>query len=140
MDATSSYNIAGGQTRGGQAAGGNGNVNGRLRDNSEGTKESAYMTTQLVSGGSITGGPGIDSSGANISPRGTKNLEKMNVMNFISKNKNGRDRSGAAEGRFDQQQTELQPSSEYQKAINRQGSKKLMQGSHLMQHHAGAGS
>lgn len=101
MDATSSYNIAGGQIRGGQAAGGNGNANGRLRDNSEGTKESAYMTTQLVSGGSITGDPGIDSSGANISPRGTKNLEKMNVMNFISKNKNGRDRSGAAEGRFD---------------------------------------
>lgn len=105
MDATSSYNIAGGQIRGGQAAGGNGNVNGRLRDNSEGTKESAYMTTQLISGGSITGDPGMDSSvnnnGANISPRGTKNLEKMNVMNFINKNKNGRDRSGAAEGRFD---------------------------------------
>ena len=88
-------------------------MNGRLRDNSEGTKESAYMTTQLISGGSITaaaGDPGVDSSGANVSPRGTKNnninnLEKMNVMNFINKNKNanphGRDRSGAGEGRFD---------------------------------------
>lgn len=72
-----------------------------------------------MSGGSITGEAAND---ANISPRGNKNIEKMNVMHFISKNKNARDRSGATEGRFD----DIQPSSEYQKAINRQGSKKLM--------------
>lgn len=104
--------------------------NTRLRDNSEGQKDSVYMTTQIMSGGSITG-DGIEVT--NISPRGNKNLEKMNVMNFISKNKT-RERS---DGRFvdDLQQTE-----NYQKAINRQGSKKMIQASHLMQHHVGAGS
>lgn len=55
-----------------------------------------------------------------ISPRG-KNLEKMNVMNFISKK--GGERFGSTENEHSGQQ----------KNINRQGSKKMIQG--LMQYH-----
>lgn len=58
--------------------------NGKLTDVSEEIKkDNVYMTTQIMSGGSITG----DIIDINNSPRNNKNLEKMNVMNFITKNK-----------------------------------------------------
>ena len=57
----------------------------------------------------------------------------MNVMNFIKKSKNdGVDKMGDRFG-LDRD------NSEYQKVINRQGSKKLIQGSHMMHHHGGLG-
>ena len=57
------------------------------------------------------------------------NIQRMNVMNFLDrKQKNDRsDRDKSSDSRF------LAPiNQEYQKVINRQGSKKLIQGSHLM--------
>ena len=56
-----------------------------MRDNSEGHKENTYMSSQLINSNmqELNYGSGGESCGQQISPRGTKNLEKMNVMNFI---------------------------------------------------------
>lgn len=64
-------------------------------------------------------GSGGESQGQQISPRGGKSIEKMNVMNFIKQKKND---GGAI--------TDIQP--EFQKSINRQNSKKLIQGKKQM--------
>lgn len=87
------------------------------RDGSEGKyPENSYLTTQVERGASIGVGDHYgDANSLNgtsaISPRnqgGNKNLDKMNVINFIKQQKTG------------------MIDSEYQKVINRQGSKKLI--------------
>ena len=80
VDATSSYLNNGGTIRAmGQP---------RVRENSEGCKES-YMTAQIGQNENM-----MSDMCDEISPRG-KNLEKMNVMNFISKK--GGERFGSTE-------------------------------------------
>mmetsp|Transcript_12651 Transcript_12651/g.21289 ORF Transcript_12651/g.21289 Transcript_12651/m.21289 type:complete len:146 (+) Transcript_12651:539-976(+) len=107
------------------------------KENSD-QKEKNFMSAQNERGNSIglneyntekqasqDGAASLNVNQANqISPRtGTsKNLEKMNVMNFIKQISQAE--KGSRENRFMGQLDRDNP--EYQKAINRQGSKKLI--------------
>lgn len=66
-----------------------------------------------------------NAAGNNISPRGgiSNNLQKMNVMNFIKPKKEREEKSN--DSRF-MGQMEHRETQDYQKAINRQGSKKMI--------------
>mmetsp|Transcript_30457 Transcript_30457/g.46660 ORF Transcript_30457/g.46660 Transcript_30457/m.46660 type:complete len:201 (+) Transcript_30457:901-1503(+) len=143
VDATSSYNVG---TLRNQAV-----QNWREREHSE-TKENSYMTTQaganperMERGNSIGvneynnekyaagDATSLNANQANqVSPRGVgKHIEKMNVSNFIKQKSQG----NRGENRFMGGVGIDRDNSEYQKAINRQGSKKLIQGTHVMNHH-----
>lgn len=107
VDATSSYNNNNATLRAlGQP---------RVRENSEGCKET-YMTAQIGQSEYM-----MNDMCDEISPRG-KNLEKMNVMNFISK------KSGERFGSTDSEQKEYTS-----KNIQRHNSKKMIQG--IMNYH-----
>lgn len=62
---------------------------------------------------------------SNMSPRGgiSNNLQKMNVMNFIKPKKEREEKSN--DSRF-MNQVDHRENQDYQKAINRQGSKKII--------------
>lgn len=74
----------------------------------------------------------VNAAGNNMSPRGgiSNNLQKMNVMNFIKPKKEREEKSSDSRfmGQIDHRETQ-----DYQKAINRQGSKKMIQGTHMNQ-------
>lgn len=91
-----------------------------------------------AAGSNVGGNPSINQ----VSPRGAaqaemSNIQRMNVMNFLApkgkKERSEREREDKSnDSRF------LAPldrdNQDYQKVINRQGSKKMIQGSHMISH------
>lgn len=116
---------------------------GRDPDGSD-AKEGSYheksnslvMVNEYNNRDGLSNDKGFDLSAAagnNMSPRTggggiSNNLQKMNVMNFIKPKKEREEKSN--DSRF-MSQIDHRENQDYQKAINRQGSKKIIQGAHM---------